>query len=356
LIIYRYLAKEIFTTMAAISGILLLIIFSGRFIVYLQDVVAGELSFAMLGWTMLFRIPSFLELVLPLSFFLSVLLSYGRLYIESEMTVLFACGMSTKRLVLYTLSMSLVVAFIVSLFSLWLSPFGAYKVEYMLQEQAQATEFELLTPGRFQELAGGNRVSYMESLSDDKKEMQQVFIADGDSIIVAERGTQRISNTSGSRFLELHNGKRFDVTTGEQRKIDFDVYAVKIQEQSAEIKVARNEATSTQTLLTSNKLKHKAQLQWRMSLGVLVLISTLIAVPLSKANHRQGRYGKLFPALVLFMVYLTVLMSLRTSIGDGSFPVNPGLWAIHGLFLGIAIFILCWPSLWPWIKGMFRRA
>ena len=356
MIIYRYLAKEIFTTMAAISGILLLIIFSGRLIVYLQDVVAGELSFAMLGWTMLFRIPSFLELVLPLSFFLSVLLSYGRLYVESEMTVLFACGMSTKRLLLYTLSMSLVVAFLVSLFSLWLSPLGAYKVEYMLQEQAQATKFELLTPGRFQPLPGGNRVSYMESLSKDKKEMQKVFIADGDSILVAARGTQYVSKTSGSRFLELHNGKRFDVATGEQKKIDFDVYAVKLHEQSDEIKVARNEAVSTQTLIESDKLKHKAQLQWRMSLGVLVLISTLIALPLSKANHRQGRYGKLFPALVLFMVYLSLLMSVRASMGRGMFPIHPGLWAIHGLFLLIAIIILSWPLLWPWIKGVFRRA
>lgn len=356
MIIYRYLAKEIFTSMVAISGILLLIIFSGRFIVYLQDVAAGELSFVMLAWTMLFRIPSFLELVLPLSFFLSVLLSYGRLYMESEMTVLSACGMSNRRLVLYTLSMSLVVALLVSSFSLWLSPYGAYKVEYMLQKQAQATEFELLTPGRFQSMEGGDRVSYMESLTDDKKEMQKVFIADGDSILVAERGTQLISPSTGSRFLQLHNGKRFDVGVGEYRSVEFDLYGVKIQEQSAEIKVARNEAISTETLWQSDELKHKAQLQWRLALGVLVIVSTLIAVPLSKANHRQGRYGKLFPALVLFMAYLTILMSLRTSIGGGSFPVNPGLWAIHSLFLFIALLILAWPSLWPWIKGRFSRA
>ena len=51
---------------------------------------------------MAFRIPGFLQLILPLGLFLGILLAYGRLYLESEMTVLSATSMSQKRLLGYT--------------------------------------------------------------------------------------------------------------------------------------------------------------------------------------------------------------------------------------------------------------
>ena len=47
---------------------------------------------------MAYRIPGFIELILPLGLFLGILLAYGRLYLDSEITVLNACGISEKKL------------------------------------------------------------------------------------------------------------------------------------------------------------------------------------------------------------------------------------------------------------------
>ncbi len=127
-IIFRYLIRQIMVSMLAVSGILLLVFMSGRFIKYLADAAEGEIAagvlFAIMGG---YRFPpGFLELILPLGLFIGILLAYGRMYLESEMTVLFACGVSEKQLLAKTLLGALPVMLVVGgAMSLYISPWGA---------------------------------------------------------------------------------------------------------------------------------------------------------------------------------------------------------------------------------------
>src|SRR3546814_5551804 len=68
----------------------------GRFIKYLAQAASGALDPGSLFLIMGFRLPGFLQLILPLGLFLGILLAYGRLYLDSEMTVLSATGMSQQ--------------------------------------------------------------------------------------------------------------------------------------------------------------------------------------------------------------------------------------------------------------------
>ncbi|MEH6813731.1 MAG: LptF/LptG family permease, partial [Motiliproteus sp.] len=86
MIVFRYLLKEVLLTMLAVTGVVLIIIMSGRFISYLQDAAAGEITADVLFQLIGYRIPGFLELILPLGLFLGILLAYGRLYLDNEMT------------------------------------------------------------------------------------------------------------------------------------------------------------------------------------------------------------------------------------------------------------------------------
>ena len=81
-------------TVFAVTLTLLVIIMSGRFVKYLGQVTSGDFAPDVLLLVMLYRLPNFLEVVLPLGLFIGILLSYGRLYVDSEMTVMSACGMS----------------------------------------------------------------------------------------------------------------------------------------------------------------------------------------------------------------------------------------------------------------------
>ncbi|WP_250657634.1 LPS export ABC transporter permease LptF [Alkalimarinus coralli] len=347
-IIFRYLAKQLLTSMFAVSGILLLIFMSGRFIKYLSQAASGGISADVLFTLMGYRMPGFLELILPLGLFIGILLAYGRMYLESEMTVLFACGMSERRLVMLTMGTSLIVMFLVGAMSLIISPWGMQNVEQIFRDQSKLTEFEMLAPGRFQALKSGQRVTYTEALSDDKKELQGVFISekttDGKSLVLttAETGTQYVDPNTGSRFLVLHDGKRFQGMPGELEfnVIEFESYGLKIAEPPEERRGRKDESIGTLELWDSSNPKYTALLQWRISLPMLVPIVTLLAISLSRVNPRQGRFFHLFPAMLIYITYLGLLIVARNALGKEKIPAWVGVWWVHLLFFAIAMGLL----------------
>ncbi|MBM94587.1 MAG: LPS export ABC transporter permease LptF [Oceanospirillaceae bacterium] len=349
MIIFRYLARELGSSLFAVTIVLLMILLSGRLIRQLASAAAGEVSLEIVFYTLVLRLPYFLEMILPLALFIAILMAYGRFYADNEMAVLTATGFSERRLLAYTAVPAGALMLLVGLFSLVLSPLGASKMEALYQKQATMTEFELLVPGRFQSMKKGSRVTYAESLSDDKTEMNKVFITDGYSLIVADRGTQYVSDTTGSRFLELHEGKRYDWTPGSMafQSLEFDRYGVKIADELDERRKLRKEAVPTLDLIGSENPKHQAQLQWRISVILMVPIVTLLAVPLSRVQPRQGRFARLFPAIVLFMVYISLLIAMTGMIEKGRLAPEIGLWSLHLVYLIIALGILLMPE---WLR------
>lgn len=346
MILFRYLARELITTMGAVTLVLMLIMMSGRLINQLASAAAGEVSLEVVFFTLLLRMPSFLEMILPMALFISILLAYGRMYSENEMTVLTATGFSERRLLGYTLIPGIVVMLVVGTFSLYLSPLGAQKMEALYQKQSEMTEFELLVPGRFQSTEKGSRVTYTESLSSDKTVMNNVFIADGNTLMLAENGSQYISPETGSRFLELHGGKRFDVTPGslEFQVLEFERYGVKIAEETEDRRKTKKDAIPTVELIGSDNAKYQAQLQWRISLIIMVPILVLIAFPLSKVNPRQGRFARMFPAIILFMVYISVLIAMRGMVEKQKLSADFGIWSLHIIYFLIALSLLYGPE------------
>ena len=346
LILFRYLSRELLGTMGAVTIVLLMIMMSGRLINQLASAAAGEIPLEVVFFTLLLRMPSFLEMILPMALFISVLLAYGRMYSENEMSVLSATGFSDRRLLLFTMIPGAVVMVIVGSFSLYLSPLGAEKMEDLYEKQAEMTEFELLAPGRFQSMKKGTRVTYTESLSDNKTVMNQVFIADGDTLMLAEKGSQYFSQETGSRFLELHNGKRFDLAadSAELQVLEFERYGVKIADESEDRRKVRKDAVATLDLLSSQDPKLQAQLHWRLSLIVMVPVLVLIAFPLSKVNPRQGRFARMFPAIILFMVYISLLIAMRGMLEKERVPAM-AIWALHLIYLLIGLALLVGPEI-----------
>ena len=353
-IVFRYLARQVIISMLAVSGILLLVFMSGRFIKYLADAAAGDLAGDVLFQIMAYRFPGFLELILPLGFFIGILLAYGRMYLESEMTVLYACGISEKQLLGKTLLASLPVMLTVGAMSLYVSPWGMKQVEQIFNEQRQATEFELLAPGRFQSLSSGGRVTYTEALSHDKRRLKGVFIAEygdegeGVSIITAREGSQLIDEETGSRFLVLEDGARFEGVPGNLSYdvIGFDAYGLKIRSGDAGSRELE-EGLSTHALLASDDPEHRAMLHWRFTLPLIVPIVTLLGVRLSRVNPRQGRFFHLLPAMLVYITYLGLLIVARDALGSGKVPEWIGLLWVHVLFLVFGLWLQFGPA---WLR------
>lgn len=366
MIVFRYLSREVLVTLSAVSAVLLVIIMSGRFIKYLAQAAQGVLDPGVLFLIMGYRIPGFLQLILPLGLFLGFLLAYGRLYLDSEMTVLSATGVSQQRLTAYSMAPALIVALLVGWLSLGLAPQGVASVARILSEQDALTELDTLVPGRFQSLRDGSRVTYSQELSPDRSELRGVFMSEkrfstdgrserGITVLVAESGRQEIQE-DGSRYLILENGYRYDGEPGEAdyRAIQYDTYGVLLPKPEVAIEASEREATPTRELLGSSDPRMQAELQWRLSLPLLVFIVTLLAVPLSKVNPRQGRFLKLLPAIFLYMAYLGLLIAARGALDKGRLPAALGLWWVHGIFLAIGLLLLYWERLSLWWAS--RRA
>ena len=356
MIVFRYLSREVLLTLSAVSAVLLVIIMSGRFIKYLAQAASGALDPGSLFLIMGFRLPGFMQLILPLGLFLGILLAYGRLYLESEMTVLSATGMSQQRLLGLTMIPAAFVALIVAWLSLSLAPQGANQFQLLLNKQDALTEFDTLVPGRFQALSDGSRVTYTEELTNDRTNLSGVFISQKSlgqdakdrsiSVLVAETGHQEV-RPDGSRWLILNNGYRYDGNPGlaDYRAIKYDTYGVLLPKPDASDEVTDRDAIPTLDLIGNPEPRAIAELQWRISLPLLGFIVTLIAVPLSRVNPRQGRFLKLLPAILLYMGYLTILISARGALEKGKLSPTLGLWWVHALFLAIGLLLLYWEPL-----------
>ncbi|MWK56798.1 LPS export ABC transporter permease LptF [Pseudomonas otitidis] len=356
MIVFRYLSREVLVTLSAVSAVLLVIIMSGRFIKYLAQAAQGALDPGVLFLIMGYRIPGFLQLILPLGLFLGFLLAYGRLYLDSEMTVLSATGMSQQRLMAYSLAPATLVALMVAWLSLGLAPQGVTAVGRIINQQDALTEFDTLVPGRFQTLKSGNRVTYTESLSADRGELGGVFISEkrlsqdnkeqGIGVLVAESGRQVI-HEDGSRYLILENGYRYDGNPGkaDYRAIKYETYGILLPKPEISAEVGEREAIPTRDLLGSDNPRYQAELQWRLSIPMLVFVVTLLAVPLSRVNPRQGRFLKLLPAILLYMAYLSMLIAVRGQLDKGKIPMALGLWWVHGIFLSVGLLLLYWEPL-----------
>ncbi|MBF7054150.1 LPS export ABC transporter permease LptF [Halomonas sp. KAO] len=358
MIIFRYLTREILLTMAAVAGVLLLVIMGSRFIRYFSNAAEGEIPASILGTLMLLHLPGFLELILPLAFFLGILLAYGQLYLNSEITVLVACGTSPNRLLQVSLVPATLVAVLVGLCSLWLTPAGALETETLLEDQRSRVDFSTLGPGRFQEFGSG-RTAYIEGISEDGSEMRGVFISerqrrsDGtpESVVTrAEGGHQVLDDETGSRFLVLSDGERYSVEPGRHQaeRLEFDTYAVRLSRTETLRELDSPELATTRELLGDASPEARAQLQWRVSMPLMVFILTLLAMPLSRVNPRQGRFAKLLPAIFLHVAYLSLLLAALDAIGRGNLPAVIGMWPIHGAFLALG----GWMTIRAQRKGM----
>ncbi len=367
MIIFRYIGKAILATTAAVTLVLMLVIISGRFVKYLAQAAAGQLDANILFAVIGYRIPGFLELILPLAFFLAILLSYGRMYVDNEMTVLYACGMEPNKLIRYTMMIALAVAGLVAWLSLSVSPSGLAKAEALLSAQKNRGEIESLDAGKFYSLRGGG-VTYSEAVSEDGR-MSNVFLAEPGNekskdparvLVLAESGRSQRDQQNGESFLVLENGYRIQGVPGRAdfQITSFEEYGQRLTKpENAQRSREKAAALPTSQLLSSNQPAHRAALFWRYSVPLLVLVVTMMAVPLSRTNPRQGRFVKIFPAVIIYILYLVVLNVARSGIEEQVPLAMWRFWGVHLVFVAIASALIAWNNGWrPTSSNFTKRA
>lgn len=361
MIIFRYLFKEVMVTFIATSGILLLIFMSTQFLHYLSDAVGGRFTGQLLMQVMLLQIPYLLSLLLPVGFYFAILLAYGRLHMDREMVILTASGFSQARLIGMTLIMATGIMVIVAVLALWAAPLIATEQNILMEKARTIPLVETLLPGRFFSLEGGKNVVYVESLSNDHKFLQNIFVATANdttepnkksfkkefSITRAASGFQMLDPLTGETRLLIQNGNRY---TGLPGNNDFQVenfsQFTMVTESKTPIIESSPEVTATSALISSSSkdLTYKAELGWRFSHPLSVFLLAILAVPLSRVNPRQNKFAQILPAVLIYIPYANMLFVSRNWIGTGYLPPVLGYAWLHCLLLLVSLTLLFWQS------------
>lgn len=345
----RYLLKEVIYGWLAVTVMLWLILVSHRLVRYLADAAEGDIPAELIIRLLGLQMVRYLVYVIPFALALGVVIGLGRLYRDNEMTVMAACGVGPGRIYKPILVLGLVVALVLGWLTLYVSPL-VQGLSYQLQKDAQQqADLTVLGEGRFNELQGGRLTFYAERLSSDKKNMENLFIvlrgenrADLTSQTVTAKSAYRIQDAvTGDDFLVLVDGYRYEGVPGkaDYRIMQFAEYGIRIDLPTVQTST-KLESLPTAELLGSRNPYDIAELQWRLALPLSVIVLLLLAVPLCKSSPRQGRYGRLVLAVLLFVIYYNLLATAKVWVEEGAVPAVIGLWWVPALPVLLTVLLL----------------
>lgn len=358
MIINRYLNKETISTLLAVTLILLLVFLSQQTVRYLNYAASGKIASNILLPLLGFEIPYLLVLLLPLGLYLGLFLVYSRLYADSEITVLNASGCSSGRLMRATFPLTVFVALLVMALALWVNPWlASQKDKLMAKGMTEENILKTLLPGRFHVSADGRRVIYVESVSQHRKQVDNLFIAEDKKqakgtidleqpnqvIISAVQGSPFYDQNLKQHFVVAANGYRYEGIPGqnEYKIIQFKKYAVHIPDATFDNGRELQEGVPSSRLWKNyEKPAYAAELQWRLSLALSPILLALLIFPLSQLKPRQGRYWMAIPAVLIYTVYINLLFVARHGVELGMIPPSIGMWWVHALFLFATLFFL----------------
>ena len=347
MIIARYLIKEIAQTLFAVCLVLMIIGLSGQLVDVFSDVADGTLSVNTVMVVLGLKSLKMLMVILPLSLYLSVLMTLSRFYQNNEMAAISASGISQLYIMKVVVSFTFLFSIFIGIFSFQIIPWANGQQQEIKTKTENATELEGMVAGRFRESSAGVGVMYVEGLDDERTQMQGVFIQqrlkkNSELVIRANNGRRETNKETGDRFIVLKDGVRYQKTRGklDYTVIEFEEHGVRVQEKSSEVKQKKHSAMPTLELIKKEEPVYKAEFHSRLAPIILCLLLSALAVPLSQTSPRQGQYLRLGIGLFVYIMVTNLINVGKSWIVHGTVPSIVGLWWVHAILLILVIVLL----------------
>lgn len=347
MLVFRYITKEIMLTMVALSAIILVILLSNQSVQYIGRAAGGQFAQDIVLQLMLLEIPNLLTLLLPLSFYIAVLVGLGRFHIDNEMAALNAAGVGQPQILRLLLVLALGVALLVALLVFFVTPTVYQTRNALLSNKGGAMLIKTIAPKRFKAFSGGEKVFYIQEMNADRTEAKHIFLAEKEhteghsqwKVAVAKTGSATYDEKTKQLSLALHHGRAYQGQPGQSdfRVLSFETLTSPLPEPSL---MVRNDIRMLPIMhllaLPQDSKIRAAELNWRLSMPMIVLVLTCLALPLSQVKPRQGKFARLLPAIVIYIIYANGLIMGKSWLLKGSMPSWLGLWWVHGLMLMFA--------------------
>jgi len=346
LILDRSLTREITYTGIAATIIIFSIFLVARLVSLLSQAARGDvpadLVFTLLG----LRLVSTFDVLLPVMFFLAILMVMDRWIRDNELSIWAASGVGLRRFLKPLVIMGLVLATIIAMFALFIAPGADVKAKTLKQQGLERAMVSAITPGVFNEAQNGQAVYYVEEVGLDDNTLRNIFTygeaQQREGVVVAERGFQQIDENTGDRFIILKNGSRYEGIPGnaDYRMIEFETYAIRIKPVTKVSEHLYPKEMPFGDLLASSERAHKVEIQWRLSKVAIVPVLAILALAFSSLDVRRGRLGRIMGAIGIYFLYSNILGFAHALLKSDKVPVFLGMWWVHGIFLMFALYML----------------
>lgn len=343
--VQRYVLREVVQTWLAVTGVLVAILVSNQL-----SRVLGQAADNQYGRHVVFDLIALgaimnLSVIVPVGLLLAVVLTLGRLYHDSEMAALQACGFAPARLLVPLFCFASIIAVGLGWLVFVQVPQADSQVQLLRQSALKEAQFGQLDAGRFRSFSGGDAVFYAERV-DQEGVLHNVFVqresAGRIEVALADTATYSKAALNGMHLVTLFNGRRYEGVPGRDdfRVIEFREHGIPIATPSDVAGTRDPDTKPTRELLGSHDPSDVAQLQFRTSTPLMALVLTLIAVPLSRLRPRQGRYTHVGFAIVVYFVYSNLLSAAKVWIEKGDLPPAIGVWWVHLAALALGLYLV----------------
>lgn len=350
-VIDRLLFKETAKVLIIIVAILILLVFSNIFVKILGQVASGAIKQEVVFAFASIYVLKTLGLIIPPAFFLSILLVLGRMYRDGEITALESAGVGPLRLYRAFFLSAIPLSIFVGWLVLSVLPWGKGYIDQLKDAGENEVSLAIFQAGKFIESNRGNLVVFTEAITNDGLGLQGVFVQDRQNnqlgLVTAEQAYQRTDPETGEQFVILEDGQRYQGLPGsyEYSVGEFDEYAFRLPESELGGSKESLSTQSWQTLWQSDQLKAKAELQYRLSFPLAIFAFTLVSVPLARSLPRQGVYGRLSIAIVIYFVFVNLQRVAENWMADGVTPSWLGMWWLPLTIMLIAMAIIYYDKL-----------
>jgi lipopolysaccharide export system permease protein len=352
-ILQRYLLREWFWTLLAVSIVLIIVMLGAYLGNMLNDIADGRMPAGLLSMQLLLHMPETLGSILPLAGFVAVMWGLGRLYRDQEMAVMRSSGFGWKQLLKPLLSLMVPLAVLLAVLGLTIAPTTARMAEQQLEQAFRSAAVWGLQAGKFHVLQHGDLVIYAESIGEDGSSLRNVFIKqrqqEREQVWVAQEGRYWMDSTTGDRYLILEHGKVTDVAPGQLdlRVLSFARNDLRLPEpEIRKQKKTKIVSTPSMELFYDGSLESLAELQWRFYPAISVIVLGLLAVPLAHSEPREGRGIRVVLGFLVYFLYSNALYLTRAWVTECLLPLYVGIWWVH-----IVIFVIRY--VWVMRQGRF---
>ena len=350
----RYLLKQVIFSWLGISGILLIILLTNQVAQVLARAAEQQYPHGVVLELIWVGLLQNVTVLVPIGLLLGIVMALGRMYHDSEMAAAHACGISIWRLYVPLALLGALVTALLAWLTLDIAPRAAARMFDLRDVALRAGQFAPVSPGKFRNFGGSGSVVYAQSADADGT-LHNVFVkrnrGEVVEVAVAKTATHAISADLSLSIITMFDGQRYEGVPGQAnfRTVKFAENVIPVRLPQLGRSSATLDAVPTAMLSRAAENDRHAEYEWRLALPTMAVLLTVLAVPLSKLAPRQGRYAKVWVALLIYFVYANLLAASRVWLAEGRLPRMLGLWWVHATLVAIALLVIGaprWQARW----------